>query len=114
MYAIRSYYDLYEYYKLFKEKGYDAAISEMGKNNVRTPEIDRYFDKSILFYNMTTEGETTRPSIVSLWTSQIYTKCRMPVFRNIVSIKNQKKFYEKEFATLGDELSKRGYRNNFV
>ncbi len=101
--------DLYEYYKLFKEKGYDAAISEMGKNNVRTPEIDRYFDKSILFYNMTTEGETTRPSIVSLWTSQIYTKCRMPVFRNIVSIKNQKKFYEKEFATLGDELSKRGY-----
>jgi len=101
--------DLYEYYKIFKEKGYNAAIKEIGEDNIRTPEIDRYGDSSILFYNMTTEGQTTRPSISSLWTSQIYTKLRMPTFRNIVSMNDQQKFYDKKFTSLGEKLSEHGY-----
>lgn len=107
----KSHIDLYEYYDIFRKNAFntDIAGNILGSRRIMTPVIDRYADRMCLFENMYTVGQTTRPSIVAMWTSQNYTKCRQPVFRNIVTDENKREFYEQGFATLGDELSKRGY-----
>ncbi len=101
--------DLYEYYDEFKKNGFDNAVYNIGKNNIITENIDSYYDNIILFDHVITAGQVTRPAITGLWTSQFYTKARMPVFRNVVTAENQREFYDQGFASLGDKLSGYGY-----
>ncbi|MFH0975430.1 MAG: sulfatase-like hydrolase/transferase [Spirochaetota bacterium] len=105
----KSHIDLYEHYNTFKKKKLAEAYSELGNRRIITPVIDEYADRICLFENMFTVGQVTRPAIVPLWTSQIYTKSRLPVFRNIVTDENQREFNSLHFASLGNELSKHGY-----
>ncbi|MDY6932975.1 MAG: sulfatase-like hydrolase/transferase [Spirochaetota bacterium] len=101
--------DLYEYYDVFEKNNLDEAFIKLGPRRVVTPIIDRYTDNICIFDRMYSTGQVTRPSIVSLWTSQLYTKSRLPVFRNIVTDKNKSEFHDMGFASLADELSKHGY-----
>ncbi|MCL1834232.1 MAG: sulfatase-like hydrolase/transferase [Leptospirales bacterium] len=101
--------DLYEYYDEFVKNGFDNAIYDIGEKNILTKEIDSYYNNIILFDNVITAGQVTRPAVVSLWTSQSYTKSRMPVFRNIITLDNQREFYDQGFASLGEILSAQGY-----
>ena len=101
--------DLYEYYDEFIKNGFDNAIYNIGEKNILTKEIDSYYNNIILFDNVITAGQVTRPAVVSLWTSQIFTKARMPVFRNIITLDNQREFYDQGFASLGEILSAQGY-----
>ena len=105
----KNHIDLYEYYDEFKQSSFEEATRIIGQRKIITPVIDKYADRICLFDNMFTVGQVTRPSIVGLWTSQTYTKSRMPVFRNLVTKENQKEFYDQNFQTLSDELSKHGY-----
>lgn len=101
--------DLYEYYDIFSGKSFDDALKVLGERRITTPVIDRYVGNICLFDNIYSAGQVTRPSIVPLWTSQEYTRSRLPVFRNIVTDNNKQEFYNMKFATLADELSKYGY-----
>lgn len=101
--------DLYEYFEEFLKNGYDEAVYTIGNNNIVTENIDRYYNSAVLFDNVITAGQVTRPSIVALWTSQLYTRARMPVYRNVVTAENQREFYDMGFTTLGEKLSGYGY-----
>jgi arylsulfatase A-like enzyme len=101
--------DIYEYYDEFMKNGFNDAMNIIGKKNILTENIDSYFDRIVLFDNVMTTGQVTRPAITSLWTSQFFTKARMPVFRNVVTLDNQKEFYDQGFTTLGEKLSGYGY-----
>ncbi|MBN2038831.1 MAG: sulfatase-like hydrolase/transferase [Spirochaetes bacterium] len=101
--------DLYEFYNEFSTMPYEDAVKKIGKRKIITPAIDRYKDDICLFENIFTAGQVTRPSITSLWTSQIFTKCRMPVFRNIITEENEQEFYNQNFTTLSNELSRQKY-----
>lgn len=101
--------DLYEYYDTFSKMPYDKAQNLLGARKIVSPYLNKYFDRSILFDNVYTAGHVTRPSIVSLWTSQPYTRSRLPVFRNIVTHENEKEFHDLNFASLANELSRHGY-----
>jgi arylsulfatase A-like enzyme len=105
----KSYIDLYEDYDIFSKMTFNDACAKLGKRKIITPAIDKYTDRICLFENMFTVGQVTRAAIVPLWTSQTYTKSRMPVFRNIVTDENMDEFYKQGFATLGNELSRNGY-----
>ncbi len=105
----RDHIDLYKYYNEFSTMRFEDAVNKIGKRRIITPVIDKYADRICLFEKMNTVGQVTRPSIVPLWTSEIYTKCRQPVFRNIVTEENKREFYNQGFATLGNELSGHGY-----
>lgn len=101
--------DLYEYYDEFMNSPPEEVMRKFGERKILTPAINRFARRICLLENMNSAGQTTRPSIVALWTSRNYTECRMPVFRNIVTEDNKNKFYEQGFTTLGKELSDRGY-----
>lgn len=101
--------DLYEYYDEFIKNGFNDAISNLGKKNILTENIDSYYDRMILFDYVITTGQVTRPAVMSLWTSQFFTKMRIPLFRNIITPDNQREFYEQGFTTLGEKLSGLGY-----
>ena len=101
--------DLYEYYDEFVKNGFDNAVYNIGEKNILTKEIDTYYNNIILFDNVITAGQVTRPAVVSLWTSQIFTKARMPVFRNIITLENQREFYDQGFTSIGEKLSAQGY-----
>lgn len=105
----RYHLDIYEYYNAFKKNGVDNTIKKLGARKIVTPDIDKYFNESIIFEKLYTAGQVTRPSITSLWTSRHFNECRLPVFRNIVTDDNQKEFYNKKFETLGNILSENGY-----
>jgi hypothetical protein len=105
----KSQIDLYEYYDIFSSMPLKEAYEKLGKRRIVTPAIDKYADRILLFENMFSVGSVTRASIVPLWTSQTYTNSRLPVFRNIVTDENKSEFYKMGFASLGSELSKRGY-----
>lgn len=101
--------DVYDFYRQFATRSFEDARREIGPRNVVTPEIDRLVKDACVFENMYTVGQVTRCSIVPLWTSKFYTQSRMPVFRNLVSKDNQQEFYDMNFASLGEELSRRGF-----
>ncbi|MCU0821878.1 MAG: sulfatase-like hydrolase/transferase [Spirochaetes bacterium] len=105
----KSHIDLYEYYTEFKDKKAEEVIAKLGGRKTLTPAIDRFSGRALLFENMQSAGQVTRPSIVALWTSKFYTRCRQPVFRNIVTKENADEFYNQDFTTLGNELSDEGY-----
>ncbi len=105
----KNHLDVYEYYDLFTKHGAEKAMKMIPARNCITPSIDKYFHEAILFDSMYSVGQVTRPSIVALWTSRVYTESRIPVFRNIVTKENQEEFYRMNFATLGDLLSAKGY-----
>ncbi|MBN2403460.1 MAG: sulfatase-like hydrolase/transferase [Spirochaetes bacterium] len=105
----KNHIDLYEYYDIFSKMTPYEAYKKLGSRKIITPAIDKYTDKICLFEHMFTAGQVTRPAIVPLWTSQTYTKSRLPVFRNIVTDENREEFNKLGFASLGDELSKHGY-----
>ncbi|MCL2154464.1 MAG: sulfatase-like hydrolase/transferase [Leptospirales bacterium] len=101
--------DLYEYYDEFLKNGFDNAVYNIGEKNILTKEIDSYYNNIILFDHVITAGQVTRPAVVSLWTSQFSTKARIPVFRNIITLENQREFHEQGFTSLGEKLSAQGY-----
>ena len=105
----KNHIDLYEYPELFAAHSPDEAVRRIGPRNTITPSLDRYAKEALLFDNMYSVGQVTRPSIVGLWTSRSYTESRLPVFRNLVTRENQEEFHKLGFATLADELSRRGY-----
>ena len=105
----KSHIDLYEDYETFENNELSEAYRLLGKRRLKTPAIDKYKDRICLLDHMITVGQVTRPSIVPLWTSQIYTKSRLPVFRNIVTDENRDEFNRLRFASLGNELSRNGY-----
>ncbi len=105
----KSHIDLYEYYDIFGKMPPDKAYAALGKRRIITPSIDKYADRILLFENMFSVGQVTRPSIVPLWTSQTYTRSRLPVFRNVVTDENREEYYRQGFSTLGRELSKQGF-----
>jgi hypothetical protein len=105
----KSHIDLYEDYDSFKKNNLSDAYAKLGKRWIKTPSINKYKDRICLLENMITVGGITRPAIVPLWTSQVYTKSRLPVFRNIVTDENRNEFANMGFDSLGNELSKNGY-----
>ena len=105
----KSHIDLYEDCETFEKHDLSEAYKMLGKRRIKTPAIDKYKGRICLFDHMITVGQVTRASIVPLWTSQIYTKSRLPVFRNIVTDENRDEFNHLGFASLGNELSKNGY-----
>jgi len=105
----KNHLDLYEYQNLFEQKSLKSIQKKLGERKLLTPSLNQYYNRICLFNNMFTAGQVTRPSIVALWTSQIYTKCRQPVFRNLVTNENQAEFYDQNFTTLASELNQNGY-----
>jgi arylsulfatase A-like enzyme len=105
----KNHIDLYEFPELFAAHSPEEAMRRIGPRNTITPSLDRYAKEALLFDNMYSVGQVTRPSIVGLWTSRSYTESRLPVFRNIVTRENQEEFHDLKFATPADELSRRGY-----
>lgn len=105
----KNHLDIYEFYDLFQKHGSKKAMEMIPIRDRITPAIDAYFEKAIIFDKMYSVGQVTRPSIVSLWTSRVYTESRLPVFRNIVTKENHEEFHRMNFAALGDILSSLGY-----
>ena len=87
----KSHLDVYQYYELFRENAYEGVLEKLGPRRAITPDIDKSIKRMLVFDNMYTVGQVTRPAIVPLWTSTFYTKSRMPVFRNIVTPRHQRR-----------------------
>lgn len=105
----KSHLDVYQYFDQFQEKGYENALVELGPRRAITPDIDKSAKRMLVFDNMYTVGQVTRPAIIPLWTSTFYTKSRMPVFRNIVTPENRNEYHSERHPSLPDMLSKEGY-----
>ncbi len=101
--------DLYEKYDIFSREKLEDAFRKIGKRDLITPALDRYYHRAGLLDRLYSAGQVTRPSIVALWTSRPYTESRLPVFRNLVTDDNQKEFYQQGLDTLGEMLSSKGY-----